>query len=192
MKINKNYGICFCIFGLSGSGKSTIGKLIKKEIEKKYGKTILIHGDQIRNIYNLKGYKKNYRIKLGKSNADLCKLITRQKINVIFTTVGLISEIQNYYKLNIKNYMEIYIKSDIKILLKKKKKIFYKRNANFVIGLDLKPEFPKKPDIILKNDFTISIQKLSEALIKRINKKLKVTNNHSVNKYKSKNRNFLV
>ena len=115
---------------------------------------------------------------------------TKNKCNI--TTVGLISEIQNYYKLNIKNYMEIYIKSDIKILLKKKKKIFYKRNANFVIGLDLKPEFPKKPDIILKNDFTISIQKISETLIKRINKKLKLTNNHSVNKYKSKNRNFLV
>ena len=56
MKINNKYGICFYIIGLSGSGKSTIGKLIKRNIEKKYGKTILIHGDEIRSIYNLKGY----------------------------------------------------------------------------------------------------------------------------------------
>ena len=176
MKINKNYGICFCIFGLSGSGKSTIGKLIKKEIEKRYGKTLLVHGDEIRNIYNLKGYKKNYRIKLGKSNADLCKLITKQKINVIFTTVGLIHEIQNYYKLNIKNFMEIYIKSDIKTLLKNKKKIFYKRKTNFVMGLDLKPQFPKKPNIIINNDFKKSPKQLSTIALNLISKQIKSNN----------------
>jgi adenylylsulfate kinase-like enzyme len=173
MRINKNYGICFCILGLSGSGKSTIGKLIKKNIEKKYGKTILIHGDQIRNIYNLKGYKKNYRIRLGKSNADLCKLITRQKINVIFTTVGLIHEIQNYYRLNIKNFFEIYIKSNIKNLLKMKKKIFYKQHTNFVWGIDLKPEFPKNPDIIINNNFKKSPQQLSKILFNTISRQIK-------------------
>ena len=173
MRINKNYGICFCILGLSGSGKSTIGKLIKNNIEKKYGKTILIHGDQIRNIYNLKGYKKNYRIRLGKSNADLCKLITRQKINVIFTTVGLIHEIQNYYRLNIKNFFEIYIKSSMKKLLKKKKKIFYKQHANFVMGINLKPEFPKNPNIILNNNFKKTPQQLSKILFNAISRQIK-------------------
>tara|TARA_B100000787_G_scaffold55529_1_gene40352 strand:- start:4471 stop:4977 length:507 start_codon:yes stop_codon:yes gene_type:complete len=168
MKINKKYGICFYIIGLSGSGKSTIGKLIKKDIEKKYGKTILIHGDEIRGIYNLKGYDKDYRLNLGKSNSDLCKLVTKQGINIIFTTVGLIHKLQKYNRINIKNYKEIYIKAEIKTLLKKKKKIFYKRKTKLVWGVDLKPEFPKKPDIIINNNFKKNVKSLSQELIKKL------------------------
>ncbi len=168
MNVNKKYGICFYIIGLSGSGKSTIGKLIKRDVEKKYGKTILIHGDEIRGIYNLKGYNKDYRLNLGKSNSDLCKLITNQGINIIFTTVGLIHKLQKYNRSNIKNYKEIYIKAEIKTLLRKKKKIFYKRKTKLVWGVDLKPEFPKKPDITINNNFKRSVKNLSQELIKQL------------------------
>ena len=169
MKIKKKYGICFCIIGLSGSGKSGIGKLIKKDIEKRYGKTILIHGDEIRDIYNLKGYDKDYRLKLGKSNSNLCKLITSQGINIIFTTVGLIHKLQKYNRSNLENYLEIFIKSNIKTLIKKKKKKFYRKKTDFVWGIDLKPEFPKSPDITLNNDFKNSLKKMSLNLLKKIN-----------------------
>jgi adenylylsulfate kinase len=84
--------------------------------------------------------------------------------------------------MNLKKYVEIYIKSDIKNLLKNKKKKFYRNKSKFVWGLDLKAQFPKKPDIILKNNFKISIQKLSEILMKRIEKKLRLSNNHLANK----------
>jgi adenylylsulfate kinase len=53
----KKPGIVFWITGLSGSGKSTIGNFIKKYIDKNYGKTVIIHGDDIRNIYHLRKYK---------------------------------------------------------------------------------------------------------------------------------------
>ena len=163
MNGNKKYGICFYIIGLSESGK-----LIKRDVEKKYGKTILIHGDEIRGIYNLKGYNKDYRLNLGKSNSDLCKLITKQGINIIFTTVGLIHKLQKYNRSNIKNYKEIFIKAEIKTLLRKKKKIFYKRKTKLVWGVDLKPEFPKKPDITINNNFKKSVKNLSQELIKQL------------------------
>ena len=89
MKIKKKYGIVFWITGLSGSGKSNLGNIIFNEINKKYGKTIIIHGDDIRNIYDFNQYEKKDRIKLGKSNSNLCKLIADQGVNVIFTTVAL-------------------------------------------------------------------------------------------------------
>ena len=53
-KINKNKGILFWITGLSGSGKTEISKLIHKFINDKYGKTLLISGDDVRDIFNIK------------------------------------------------------------------------------------------------------------------------------------------
>jgi adenylylsulfate kinase len=166
--IKRKLGIVFWITGLSGSGKSTIGNFIKKNIEKNYGKTVIIHGDDIRNIYHLRKYKKKERLNLGISNSNLCKLISSQGINVIFTTVGLFYELHKYNRSNIKNYIEIYVKSDIKTLVKNKKKKFYKYKTKFIWGLDIKPEFPKNPDIIINNDFKISLKFLSKKLIESL------------------------
>ena len=44
-KLDKKKGIVFWITGLSGSGKSTVAKNIKKNISNKYGKTVLSNGD---------------------------------------------------------------------------------------------------------------------------------------------------
>ena len=47
MIIRNKCGIIFWITGLSGSGKSSIGNKIVKNLNKKYGKTIIIHGDDV-------------------------------------------------------------------------------------------------------------------------------------------------
>jgi adenylylsulfate kinase len=171
--VKRRKGILFWITGLSGSGKSTIGNLIKKDIDKYYGKTVVIHGDDIRNIYSLKNYTKKKRLNLGKSNSNLCKLLTNQGINVIFTTVGLFHEIHKYNRANINHYIEIYIKSEIKDLIKNKKKKFYKYKTKYIWGLDIKPEFPKNPDFIINNNFKTNIEYLSKKLIKNIKKIVK-------------------
>ena len=53
-------------------------------------------------------------------------------------------------------------------LLKKKNKFFYKSNYRNVVGKNLKAEFPKSPNIIIKNNFTKSLKKLSDELLKKL------------------------
>ncbi len=165
---NFNSGIIFWITGLSGSGKSTIGEHLKAKLEKEYGKTVIIHGDDIRKIFKFKSYTKNKRLELGKSYSDLCKLIAKQKVNIIFSTVGLFKELFLYNRKNLQNYIEIYIKTDIQKLKKKKSKSFYKVKTSNVWGLDLKPYYPKKPDIIIENNFDKTTAKLAQTLFKKI------------------------
>ena len=59
-KKNQKYGWCIIIYGFSGSGKSTISKKIKKDIEKILGTTILLDGDHLRKVFKNVGLKYGY------------------------------------------------------------------------------------------------------------------------------------
>jgi len=48
------------------------------------------------------------------------------------------------------------------------KKKHYINNNKFIWGIDLKPEFPKKPNIVIKNDFNKSTDKLAKELLSKI------------------------
>ena len=170
-KFVKNKGIVFWITGLSGSGKTRLGQKLKKNIIKKFGPTIIFSGDDIRTIFLLKKYSSKDRLKTVKMYCNLCKKISDQNINVIFCVVGLMHEIQNWNRKNIKNYLEICIKSPIdKIIKFSNKKIYKQKNVKNIVGIDIKAEFPKKPEIIINNDFSKSINYLSNQVFKKINK----------------------
>jgi adenylylsulfate kinase len=179
IKLIKNKGILFWVTGLSGSGKTTIAKLIKTRISKLYGPTIIVSGDDLRNVFELRGFDKKTRLANGIKFSRLCKMITNQNINIIFAVVGLIEKIRILNRKNIKNYVEIYIKSNINKIIKNKKKKMYFKNKKNIVGLDIKPEFPKNPHIIIDNKFDKSMEFLSNQLIKKI---VKIINNKNIRK----------
>ena len=168
VKIKKNKGILFWITGLSGSGKTTIAEKIKKRISNKFGPTLTISGDDLRQLLNFKSFSKKDRLSYALSYGKFCKYITDKNINMIFSTVSLFNKVQKWNKSNINNYIEIYIETDINEVINKKKKFFYRGNYKNIVGKNLKAEFPKKPNITIKNDFTKPLNKLSKELIKKI------------------------
>ena len=171
IKLNKNKGIVFWITGLSGSGKTTLGKKIKKKIIKNYGPTILFSGDDIRKIFSNNKYTFNDRLKVCSQYGKLCLGISNQNINVIFCTVCLLNKIQNYNKKNIENYIEIFIRSPMKTVRKfSNKKIYKKKYTKNIYGLDIKPQYPSKPHIIINNNFNKSVENISKDLVAKIKK----------------------
>ena len=63
----------FWVTGLSGVGKTTISKKLIKLIEKKFGKTIVINGDDLRKIFELKKYDIKSRKEYVLQYSRLCK-----------------------------------------------------------------------------------------------------------------------
>ena len=170
---NKNKGILFWITGLSGSGKTTLGKKIKKDITKVYGPTIMISGDNIRKIFSLKGYEYSERVAILKKYSLFAKYITEQKINIILAVVGMVESQREWNRTNIENYIEIFIQSRIKDIIKlNKKKIYNQKNPGKLVGVNIKPQYPKKPDIIINNSFISTTDKIAKKLITNINKLL--------------------
>ena len=165
-----NQGIVFWITGLPSSGKSSISQNIFRGIEKRYGPTLRLSGDDIRKMFGLKGYTKRERLRIGFKYHEFCKKISRLGINVLFDVVCLFEKIRKKNRKYLKNYLEIFIKTESKILIERKQKYFYKAKTKNVYAIDLKPEFPKKPEIVINNNFKKSIRYLSNSLLRKIYK----------------------
>jgi len=169
MKLKKNYGIVFWITGISGSGKSTLSKNVYSFIKKKFGPTIILSGDNLRRIFKLNKYDKESRLQNGKKFSRFLKLISANKVNILFSVAGLFHKLHSYNRKNIKNYIEIFINADFKKTESRKQKFFYKKKTINVWGKDIKPELPKNPHIVIKNNFKKNNKSLSAELINKIN-----------------------
>ena len=164
----KNKGIVFWLTGLPGSGKTAISSHLINNIQRKYGPTILISGDDIRKIFHLNGYKKLDRLKIGKKYFEFCSFFSDQGFNVLINVVCLFKNIRKLNRLKLKNYIEIFIKTDIHQILSNNKKYFYKKKHANVWGVDIRPEFPENPHILVINNFDKNVKKLSNEIFLKI------------------------
>ena len=76
-------------------------------------------------------------------------------------------------KKKIDNYVEIFIKSDFKKVSKFSKKKIYLNEEKNIWGKNLKPEFPKKPNIVIMNNFNENLILLSNKILSKIKKTIK-------------------
>jgi len=84
----------------------------------------------------------------------------------------LFDELRALNKKIFKNYVEIYIQSDLKKIIKLGRKKTYKNRSTNIVGLDIKAQFPKKPDIIVKNNLNNNVDILARQLNAKIVKHL--------------------
>ena len=124
MRLNKKKGIVVWITGISGSGKTTISRLIHKDFEKRYGKTMIFQGDELRKYCN-SAVTSRRRI----NNGLIFRIIKKyhnQKINVIISLIGLFKKIRKRNRKIIENYIEVFIKTSISKVIKNSRKKHYK------------------------------------------------------------------
>ena len=173
-KIKHKPGLLW-ITGLSGSGKTTISKIIHKKLKDKYSNIILLDGDALRNRLKIKplgSFSNKYRLKVGLKYVSLCKRYVNNRDKfVIIATMALISKVQIEYK-KIKNSFDVFLDVPVNELKRRDPKGLYKKfknkEINNMVGLDIKFNRPKNPslDIKWKKNFTAS--QISKKILKLV------------------------
>ena len=164
--------ICITINGFSGAGKSTLAKKIFTKVETEIGKTVILDGDKVRSIIKNRPQIwlfKEERTKKVVSEILILKLFLINGINVIYPTIGLNYKADKLLKKEIKNFIQVVIRCSIEKIIKlgKKNKV-YKLSKKNIVGLDIKPDFPKRPQVIVHNDLDGNFDLVVNSTIKKL------------------------
>ena len=155
-----NKGTLYWITGLSGAGKTTIGNKLYYKMKLTKSNTIILDGDILRKVTgNDLGYSKKDRLERAYRYNALCKLLTDQGINVIICTIAMFDEVREWNRKNIENYIEVFLDVELEVLKSRDRKGLYSRKEGSIVGVDIEAEYPKTPDIIIKNDGRASLEK---------------------------------
>lgn len=154
---NQPIGTVIWITGLSGAGKSTIGKIAYQELKNKKISAVFLDGDVIREICdNDLGHTPEDRLVNAKRLSKLCLFLSKQGLHVICATMSLFKYCHTWNRENLKHYYEVYLRVPLEILKKRDDKNLYSRaiqgKLTGVVGFDLTYDEPENADLIIDNE----------------------------------------
>ena len=166
-------GILYWITGLSGAGKSTIGRALYYELKKENDNVVIFDGDVLKSIVeDNPEYSKEARHVRAMKYAKLCKALTDQGITVICCAIAMFDDVREWNRLNNRAYVEVFLNTPMEILMRRDQKGMYSkyRDGKFsnLAGMDIDIEFPKNPDMEFANDGTTEIKEIVNGIIRYV------------------------
>jgi adenylylsulfate kinase-like enzyme/phosphohistidine swiveling domain-containing protein len=149
-------GRVFWITGLSGAGKTTLGRELWGRLRAAGRPATFLDGDALRAaIAEDLEHNASDRRRSAMRNARLCRLLAEQGSDVVCATISLFHEVQHWNRENIPGYREIYLRVPIDELRRRDSKGIYtgdrRGDSRNVVGLDVPAEAPEAPDLVLDN-----------------------------------------
>ena len=161
-------GTVFWITGLSGAGKTTVGKIVYEKLKSRKDNVVLLDGDVLRNTIAADlGYTNEDRHESARRNTGLCKLLGDQDIDVVCCTICMFEDIRRWSRENNEKYVEVYLKVPMDILKGRNQKNLYIEAQDEVVGLGVGMEEPAHPDLVIVNDGTKSPNDIANEILRR-------------------------
>jgi len=162
------YGHVLWITGLSGAGKSTVGRAVWSALRSQGIAAIYLDGDVLREILGaVEAHTPEERLALARTYGRLCKVLAEQGYTVVCATISMYHSVRRWNRGHIPGYCEIYLRVPLAELRLRDPKGLYARGVN-VAGLDLPFEEPEVPDLIINNfddtDAGMAVQRILDLL----------------------------
>ena len=153
-------GRVYWITGLSGSGKTTMGTELYYSLREKQDNVLILDGDILKQFVGNGGYGSKDRLQRGQKYAELCKTLSDQGLCVIICTIAMYDSIRAWSREHIKGYIEVFLDVPMEVLKARNQKGLYSGYATGAVkdlaGMGT-TEFPKHPDLVLKNDGSLPV-----------------------------------
>ena len=145
------------LIGMSGAGKTVIGREVYKLLKAKRPNVVFLDGDIVRQIM---GSDLGHTIEDRRKNAwrisRLCRYLDSQGITVVCAILSIFHESQKWNREHIPQYFEVYVRAPFEILVERDSKGLYQQalagEIKNVVGIDIEFPPPAHPDLIIEND----------------------------------------
>jgi adenylylsulfate kinase-like enzyme len=140
--------------GLSGSGKTTIGKILYRELKPKLSNLVFVDGDTIRDIFlNDLGFDLSSRVTQISRVQNLVRFLEGQGLNVIVSALYSNPLLLRTNREIFSQYFEVYVETPMNVLEARDTKNLYRRSRdgliNNVVGIDIEWTPPQNPDLVV-------------------------------------------
>lgn len=169
-------GAVLWVTGLSGAGKTTIGRVVTQRLRDDGIGALHLDGDEIRTTMpaTAVGYERSARLALARHYAGLARVVCEQGLVAVVSTVSLLSEIHAENRLNFTCYLEVLLEAPVDVL-RLRGRAFDKATIGPVVGLDIEPDWPTGDDVLRISSFGETTAQdaasmIGEALVVRMRK----------------------
>lgn len=144
------------LIGISGAGKTTLGKMLEVHFREIGRKCYLLDGDEVRDLFDRDlGYSDPEREANIKRIILGAYLLDRNDIIGIICNIAPMEHLRQLARKKIVGYNEIYLRKNIQSSIQKDVKGIYRENIGLtqIVGLDTVFDEPVCPDLVLDVDY---------------------------------------
>lgn len=141
------------IIGLSGAGKSTVGRILADRLQQEHKNLVYLDGDELRDVWgDSLGHTVEGREKNAARISHLCHMLDSQGLNVVAAVLSIFPDWQKWNRETFSSYFEIFLDVPIDTVEARDTKGLYKAARNGaikdVVGIDI--PFPTPPNSDLR------------------------------------------
>lgn len=151
------------ITGLSGAGKTTVGRKVEARLRSAGHHTIFLDGDDLRSIFAGRwGYEREDRVELAHVYFRLCSHLASQGATVIISAIAMYNEVRAWVRTNIPNSMEVYL--DVPEEERRRRDAGTKQIYSKISDVTKMYDPPLNPDLVLNNYGTVTADAVAEQI----------------------------